>query len=136
MHKSGVVLAAMALLAACETDPNRFSAPGGASVYGIHANVFEVVAPSSDGSRVFWCAAAEYARRVRGAPWTAEITVARSLGPSEATDRVSAVQFTLNPGAVGITPVRSPFPNQFELGDTFTVSQGNFECDKLRLRVL
>ena len=132
--RSTCLLAALTLVAACETDPNRFTAPGGASVYQINGEVFEVVAASTTGAAVYWCGASDYARRVLGATWSQEITIFRTLGPSQATDRTSAVQFTVNPEAVGITRIRSNFPNQLQVGDTNTASQANLYCDKLRFR--
>lgn len=131
-----VSIAALALLGACETQPvsdtGRFSTPGGAGVYQINANVFEVVGSSSRGASIYWCGASEYARRALGQSWETQISISRTLGPSQATDRTSAVQFTLNPSAVGVTPFRSSFPNQLQVGDTNSVSQANLYCDKLR----
>ncbi len=134
MLKIGLALAAVGLLAACETDTSRFTGPGGSGVYPIGSDKFEVVAQSVKGAPVFWCGASDYARRVLGAGWNDEISIARTLGPSEATDRTSAVQFTLNPAALGITKVRSNFPNQLVVGDTNSVTQANLYCDKLRFR--
>ena len=128
------LMLALAVTAACESDPNRFSAPGGASVYQINDNVFEVVASSGQGARPYWCGASEYARRALGAGWSAQISISRTLGPSEATDRISAVQFTLNPSALGITPFRSSTPNALQVGDSNSVSQASVFCDKLRFR--
>ena len=128
------LLVACAALAACETDTRRFAGPAGSGVYQINANVFEVVAPSIKGAPLYWCGAAEYARRALGAPWNATISISRGLGPSEATDKVSAVQFTLNPGALGIAEIRSSTPNSLPVGDTKTITDANLYCDKFRFR--
>ncbi|MGV6847710.1 MAG: hypothetical protein ACWA5A_04960 [Marinibacterium sp.] len=133
LHATLLLLASTAL-AACESDPYRFSTPGGGGAYPINGDVFELVALSNTGAAVYWCGAADYARRALGAPWSDEITISRTLGPSEATDRRSAVQFTLSPGNLGIPPFRSTFPNQLEVGDTYAVSEANLFCNQLRFR--
>ncbi|MBB95345.1 MAG: hypothetical protein CML68_12230 [Rhodobacteraceae bacterium] len=111
---------------------NFLATPGGARVYPINENVFEVVGNSGRGWDMWWCGAATYARRVLGASWQAPMSIARGLGTSQATGRKSAVQFTLNPGALGIETLKSTSPNSLVVGDTKTVQTGNVSCSRLQ----
>ncbi|OWU69049.1 hypothetical protein ATO3_23345 [Marinibacterium profundimaris] len=112
---------------------NFLGTPGGARVYPINDNVFEVVGNSGYGYDLWWCGASEYARRVLGAGWGTPVTIARSLGTSQATGRRSSVQFTLNPAALGIDKVTSYSPNALVVGDTKTVQTGNMSCPRLNV---
>ena len=106
-----LIAALISLAGAVPASAQNAFATNGARVYALDANVYEVVGNSGGGYRLFWCGAGEYARRVLGASWSARISVVRGLGPSQATNRRSAVHFTLNPGAVGVTPIQSPSLN-------------------------
>lgn len=107
-----------------------FGAPGSV-VYPINDNVFEVVGNSGRGYILFWCGASRYARQVLGIDWRSKITIVRGLGRSEATGQRSAVQFTVNPGAVGVTPISSYSPNAYEVGDSKTATEANGFCHEL-----
>ncbi|MGV6847711.1 MAG: hypothetical protein ACWA5A_04965 [Marinibacterium sp.] len=106
------------------------SAPG-SRIYRLDDNRFEVVGNSGRGYILFWCGASHYARRALGASWRDKITVVRGLGQSEATGQRSAVQFTLTPDALGITPIASPTPNAYEVGDSRTITSANGDCRDL-----
>lgn len=108
-----------------------FNAPG-SRVYAIDGNTFEVVGNSGRGYKLYWCGAADYARRALGAGWRNQVTVVRGLGTSQATGQRSAVQFTTNPKALGITPIQSPSPNSYEVGDSKTVTEANGYCRDLK----
>lgn len=103
----------------------------GSVTYPLNANVFEVVGNSGRGYTLFWCGAAQYARRVLGAPWKTRIVITRGLGRSEVTGQRSAVHYTLTPEAIGVTPVRSSFPNAYDLGDSKSVTEANGFCREL-----
>ncbi|WP_428928471.1 hypothetical protein [Marinibacterium sp. SX1] len=134
MPKHRLMITALALALAGSAQAQNFLAtPGDARVYPIDQNVFEVVGNSGRGFNMWWCGAATYARRVLGADWRAPISIARSLGTSQATGRRSSVQFTLNPSALGIEPVQSYSPNALVLGDTKTVQDANSSCTQLRI---
>lgn len=127
-----VSLAASALTVGLMVVPvvaEAFSARNGARVNPVNAAVFEVVPSGSTPGQQIWCAASEYARRALNAGWQSEIYVARSMGQSQTTNRRSAVQFTLDPGAAGITPVdQSLSLNSFAVGDHMSVSRANSFC--------
>ena len=126
-------IVALALGAASAAQAQNFLAtPGNGRVYPINENVFEVVGNSGLGYDLWWCGASQYARRVLGAGWGAQVSIARGLGPSQATGRRSSVQFTLNPAALDVTVVHSTSPNALVGGDTKTVQTGNMSCDRLR----
>ena len=78
--------------------------PVGASAYRainwlqvnpVSADVFEVVGEPGSGPAQYWCAAGDYARQVLGTVAVQRIYIVRGRGPSETTNRRSAVQFSL-----------------------------------------
>lgn len=105
--------------------------PGNGVAYQVDENVFEVVGNSGRGGVLFWCGASEFARRVLGAPWQAEVTVVRSFGLSAVTGRKSAVQFSLNPEAVGVTKKKSYSYNAMEVGDFNTLTAARRYCSDI-----
>ena len=110
---------------------SAFSTRAGARVNPVNASVFEVVPRGSGASSHYWCGAAEYARRALGAGWKAQIYIARGLGPSVTTGRRSAVQFTLDPDAAGITPTGTfRNHNSLETGESMSVQRGNIYCNR------
>lgn len=112
-----------------------FTTPNGARVNSIDDLIFEVIPKTSGSYDEFWCGAAEYARRVKGAGWRDLIYVVRGRGTSVTTGRRSAVQFTLSPEEVGVAP-----PPQGWLalgvkpGDRMSVQQARRYCDRSPVR--
>lgn len=108
-----------------------FSAGNGIKVYQINSSSFEVVPRSSGSTADFWCGASQYARRVLGAGWSDQIYVVRGRGPSEATNKRSAVQFTLTPEQAGLSVGRKGFfTTGLKTGDYMSVQQGNAMCTR------
>lgn len=128
-------LALLALLPGLVPDAaSAFSGPRGTRVAPVNDAVFEVVARGAGNGSDYWCGAAEYARRQLGAGWSARIYVARGRGQSVTTGRRSAVQFTLDPTAAGITPAAPSLSiNSMPVGDNMTVQDGNRLCNRSRL---
>lgn len=124
----GAMLALMPILL---PDPAQaFTGSRGTRVAPVDNVVFEVVPRSSGSGPVFWCGAADYARRALGAGWKDTIYIARGRGPSVTTGRRSAVQFTLDPGAAGITPIPPSISlNALKVGDNMSVQQANTYCN-------
>ncbi|MEP4037253.1 hypothetical protein [Pseudophaeobacter sp.] len=81
-----------------------FTTPGGVRVNPVNDLVFEVIPKSSGTFSEFWCGASEYARRVKGAGWQDLVHVVQGRSASVTTGRRSAVQFTLSPEQVGVSP--------------------------------
>ena len=112
-----------------------FTTPNGAKVNSIDDLIFEVIPKTSGSYDEFWCGAAEYARRVKGAGWRDLIYVVRGRGTSVTTGRRSAVQFTLSPEEVGVAP-----PPQGWLalgvkpGGRMSVQQARRYCDRSPVR--
>jgi hypothetical protein len=124
------VAMAAAWLSAVPAQASSFNARGGARVNPVNAAVFEVIPRGRNVGQAFWCAAADYARRVLNAPWTAQVYVARGLGTSVTTGRKSAVQFTLDPKAAGITPVPPSLSlNSMRVGESMSVQQATGYCN-------
>lgn len=83
----------------------EFRAINGGRVLQVDQVLFEVVPRTRDSNDFFWCGAADFARRALGADWSDRIYIARGRGVSVTTGRRTAVQFTLNPQAAGVTPL-------------------------------
>lgn len=84
---------------------SAFRAFNGMDVNQINDNVFEVIQRvDNPAGHTYWCAAAQFAEAELRAKSTSELYIARGLGPAETVKRSSAVQFTLDPSAAGITP--------------------------------
>ncbi|MEX0287376.1 MAG: hypothetical protein AB3N23_22440 [Paracoccaceae bacterium] len=124
----GLAIGILALTGPVAAD--EFRGKRGTRVNPVNAAVFEVVARSSTRGPDFWCGAADYARRALGRGWTDRIYVARSMGPSVTTNRRSAVHFTLDPGAAGISPAKPSLSiNAFRVGDSMSIQQANTHCN-------
>jgi len=127
-----VATLAMALPASANS---FFSSRNGARVLPLNSAVFEVVPRGSGRTNDIWCAAGDYAQRGVGAPWQARVYVVRGRGPSETTGRRTAVQFTLDPQAAGVTPLEGGvFKTGFTPGDSMSVSQANGYCEPVPIR--
>ncbi|GGH20586.1 hypothetical protein SAMN05444007_101421 [Cribrihabitans marinus] len=134
------LILALFLVAACEmptgTAPGAtgVNPPGGITVLNgvrvnpVNADLFEVIPRAGARFDDYWCGASEYARRVQGASWTTEVYVASGIQPSVTTGRRSSVQFTINPGALGITPIDQTFRSGFKVGDSMSVQAAKTRC--------
>lgn len=130
---SRVFPAAVALLVATlqPQTADALTTRNGVRVNPLNAAVFEAVPRSSGSGTIVWCAASEYARRALKASWQTEIYVVRGWGPSETTGRRSAVQFTIDPSAAGITPAPGSVSlNNFKTGDSMSVQRANSFCEE------
>jgi hypothetical protein len=112
-------------------DGDAFTSRRGAKVNPVNAAVFEVVPKSGGIGADYWCGAADYAHRQLKASWQARIYIARGRGPSVTTGKRSAVQFTLDPAAAGITPAPSSLSlNSLKVGESMSVQNGFSYCQK------
>lgn len=103
--------------------------------YPVNDAVFEVIARTAGGSNDYWCGAADYAQRVLGAPWAAQIYVARGRGPSVTTGRRTAVQFTLDAATAGVTPRGKDIVlSRLQPGDHMSVQQAKLYCGPAPVR--
>lgn len=119
--------AAIALCAADVVD--AFSGRRGTRVNPVDNVVFEVIARSAGSADDYWCGAGDFAQRALGAAWAAPIYIVRGRGQSVTTGRRSAVQFTLDPQAAGITPRDNAFwLNAMEVGDNMSVQTAQTHC--------
>lgn len=117
------------------TGADAFTGRHGVGVNPVNEAVFEVIARTAGSGSDYWCGAAEYAQRALRAPWTATIFIARGRGPSVTTGRRSAVQFTLDPAAVGITPgTQSLSVNALRVGDSMSVQSAFQFCERIPVR--
>lgn len=85
----------LALMGAMPQMAMAFRAPNNNVVNPVSDSVFEVVGRVGTSAADFWCGAGDYARRVIGVGPGQRIYVVRELGPSETSNRRSAVQFSL-----------------------------------------
>lgn len=124
-----VLIAGIAGLATM-AEASTFTARSGARVNPVNAAVFEVIPRGRSSGQAYWCAAGDYAQRALRAPWTATVYIARGMGQSVTTGRRSAVQFTLDPGAAGITPAASSLSlNSLKPGENMSVQQAYSYCN-------
>ena len=63
------------------------------------AATFEVIGRPGSGPQQYFCAAADYARRVLDAPVVARVTVLRGRGPSQTEPGQRAVAFIIDDGS-------------------------------------
>lgn len=89
--------------------------------------VFEVIPRGRTDIDGYWCAASDFARRTLGASWQQRIYVKRGYGPSEATGRRTAVQFSLT-APEGVPQQSSGFSTGFQPGFNMSVSAANGRC--------
>ncbi len=130
MLRRAVVVSLFSVFAAVQA-ADALTTRNGVRVNPVNDAVFEAVPRGSTTGAVFWCAASEYARRALKAGWQDEIYVASPMGPSVTTNRRSAVQFTMDPQAAGITPIQSTHSlNRFNVGDHMSVQQANRFCEE------
>ena len=106
-----------------------FTGRNGIRVAPVDNTVFEVILRRSGGGAQYWCGAADYARRVLKVGWSSKIYIARGLGPSVTSNRRSAVHFTVDPGAAGVTPIPPSLSlNALKVGDNMSVQNANNYC--------
>lgn len=128
VNRSFPALVAVALLFA-GTAADAFTSRNGARVNPVDKVVFEVVPRNASTGPDIWCAASEYAQIALKAPWTAKLYIARGRGPSVTTNRRTAVQFTLDPAAAGVTPVPSGLSmNSLKAGESMSVQLAGSYC--------
>ncbi|MFC3118014.1 hypothetical protein [Jhaorihella thermophila] len=124
------VFAAVLTFAVAAQPAYAFTSRNGARVNQVDAAVFEVVPRGASNGPDIWCAASEYARMQLGASWSAEIFVVRGRGPSVTTNRRTAVQFTLDPAAAGVTPSGGSISlNSLKAGEHMSVQLANTQCN-------
>lgn len=89
---------------------------------------FEVIPRGRTDVDGFWCAAADFARRDLNADWQQRIYVKRGYGPSEATGRKSAVQFSLT-APENVPPQTSGIvAGEFQPGYSMSLQGANGRC--------
>lgn len=128
----GLAAALVAPLAA-----EAFTTPNGVRVNPVDDRVFEVIPKSSGTFDEFWCGAAEYARRVKGADWQDLIYVVQGRSQSVTTGRKSAVQFTLSPDLVQeTTPLAMGWLSLgIKPGHKMSVQEARGYCDRSPVRL-
>ena len=122
-----IVLLAAGMMAAQPAWAN-FRSLNGLRVYQLDAQVFEVVGRGPYIFEDFWCSAGDYAHRKLGIPWSADLYISRSIGPSEATGRRSAVQFTTDPTKI-TEAVNGRSYSFIATGRRQSVTQARGACD-------
>jgi hypothetical protein len=91
--------------------------------------VFEVIARTSGSAGDYWCGAADYAQRGLGVAWTATLYISRGRGPSETTNRRTAVQFTLDPARAPQSAGGRIFQfGDLRAGDSMSVQRAHQYC--------
>ncbi len=105
-----------------------FVAENSLPVNAVSTAEFEVVARGGTGSKAYWCAAAEYATS-QGAKANTRLYVVEGPGPSASTPGRTAVRFTTDPGAAGVTPVNPSLVLSVSVvGDNLSVVSARQYC--------
>ncbi|SMO49043.1 hypothetical protein [Ruegeria faecimaris] len=122
------VITSAVLAAATLFEPGAVTAaPNGFQTVAVNDKVFEVIPRARRDVDGYWCAAADFARRSLGAGWQQNIYVVRGYGPSEATGRRTAVQFSLTPPA-NVEQSTSFVSIGFQPGQSRSVQNANGLC--------
>lgn len=134
-HVVTVCAMAAATITALPDPADAFTARNGVRVNPVNAAIFEVIPRGSGRTNDFWCAASEYARRALGAGWKTRVYIARGRGESVTTGRRTAVQFTIDPQAAGVTPLDGGlFTSGLTVGDSMSLSQADGLCEPVPIR--
>ncbi|UTS79888.1 hypothetical protein [Phaeobacter piscinae] len=99
----GTVGAGLALVA-LSTPAFAFRAINRLEVVPAGTGQFEVIGRAGALKSDYWCAAGDYVRKSLGLSWQTKIYAVDGIGPSATTGARSAVRFTLDPAAAGVTP--------------------------------
>ncbi len=103
----------------------------GYSVKKVNDAVYEAVAEEEFSGEAFWCVAGSYAQIDLKASPNAKVYVVRCFGPSETTDRRTAVQFTLDPQKAGVTPSEGTDDvNELSIGEHMAVDVARSHCER------
>ncbi|WP_170330884.1 hypothetical protein [Ruegeria arenilitoris] len=119
------VLAAMMLSTPASATFARF----GFQTVALSNTEFEVIPRGRTDVDGYWCAASDFARRTLGASWQQRIYVKRGYGPSEATGRRTAVQFSLTPPEGVPQQSGGVITTGFQPGFNMSVSAANGRCN-------
>jgi len=101
----------------------------GYQTVALNNSVFEVIPRGRTDVDGYWCAASDFARRTLGADWRQPIYVVRGYGPSEATGRRTAVQFSLQKPAGDTPPQKGVVTGSFAPGTSISVQRANGRCN-------
>ncbi|MFY2826102.1 hypothetical protein [Ruegeria sp. MALMAid1280] len=110
------------------TPASAFNGRLGYQTVALNSTEFEVIPRGRTDVDGYWCAAADFARRTLGAGWQQRIYVKRGYGPSEATGRKTAVQFSLTPPGGASQQSSGIFSSGFKPGFSMSVSAANGRC--------
>ncbi|WP_170409302.1 hypothetical protein [Ruegeria arenilitoris] len=121
---SYAVFAALVLTTPASATFARF----GYQTVALSNTVFEVIPRGRTDVDGYWCAASDFARRTLGASWQQRIYVKRGYGPSEATGRRTAVQFSLTAPETVQQQSSGVFSAGFQPGFSMSVSAANGRC--------
>ncbi len=95
------------------------------------AGGFEVANGGGYGARGMWCAAADYARRVLGAPGNARMYIAEGRVPG--LGQRAPVRFTLDPAGLNPSPVVIVGASLRKAGASLSVDHAHQFCADARL---
>lgn len=118
---------AVAALMLSPLSASAFRALNWLQVNPMPGGVFEVVGEPGSGPIQYWCAAGDYARQVLGVAANQRIYIVRGRGPSETTDRRSAVQFSLTKPPGDYQPSYSL--SVTAVGENLRAASARFYCE-------
>jgi hypothetical protein len=119
----------LAFLAIAPSAAFAYIAENRHSVAPVSGAVFEVVGEPGSGAQQYWCAAGEYARDRLGARSNARVYIVRGRGPAQSEPGATAVRFTIDPGAAGVTPISPRLSLSVDaIGDNLPVASAVTYC--------
>lgn len=124
MRRTAIAAVALAGLAACSA-PQVFEAENRVNVVPAPGG-FDVLGDGGFGARGMWCAAADYARRVLGAPGQADLYIAAARTPG--LGQRAPVRFTLDPAGLTPSSVFIVGTSLSRAGATLTVDHAHAFC--------
>ncbi|UWR53858.1 hypothetical protein K4F84_04370 [Phaeobacter inhibens] len=92
------------VLVTLSTPASAFRAINRLEVVPAGTGQFEVIGRAGALKSDYWCAAGDYVRKSLGLSWQTKIYAVDGIGASATTGARSAVRFTLDPAAAGVTP--------------------------------
>lgn len=122
------VALACALALALPASAHAFLADKNLRVAQISGAKFEVVSSGGTSNKAYWCAAAQFARSL-GTPSNGRIYLVEGPGPSASIPNRTAVQFTTQPQAAGVTPIAPQGVLSVKVpGDNLSVASAQQYC--------
>ena len=135
MSRVYYMAAALAVLSGCSVETGDFTSVLGDKVFLRDNGVIEVAKRPGSANHEgwdYWCGAADYARRAKGADWDTPVYVYRGYGEGPEGVVGQTVQFTLDKASLSQPPsvMQRDEIGAFKIGHFMTVKDGTGICSR------